>query len=123
MLGATFQDILHNGRVGNVPCRTLREFLSGIATALNGGKRIARMPADGYDTATLMVLDDFFAHLGKRHAIQILGVTHLNASQLEAHHGGPVTTHVLHITGVSLVLPCQAIERIILMTKHIPFLL
>ena len=81
------------------------------------------MPADGDDATTLMMLDDLLSHLGEGHTVQILGVTHLDTTQFEAHHCGPVTTGILHITGVSLIFPCQAIERIVLMTKHITFLL
>ena len=80
------------------------------------------MPADGYYTATLVMLDNFFTHLRKRHTVQVFLVAHLNAAKFKTHHGWPVATNILDITAVRLIIPCQAIERIVLMTEHITLL-
>ncbi len=47
---------------------------------------------------------------------------HLDASKLKAHHSRPVTTDILHITGVIVVLPGKSIERIVLMSEHVTLL-
>ena len=78
------------------------------------------MPADGDDTAALVVADDFLAHGVKGHAVEVLGVAHLDAAQLEAHHGRPVAAHVLHVAAVFLIRPGQSVERVVLMAEHIP---
>ena len=61
--------------------------------------------------------------MGKRHAIKILRIVHLNAAEVETHHGRIVATDILHITAIGLILPRQAIERIVLMAHHISLLL
>ena len=122
ILATTRQDVLHHRCVSHIPSCSLRELLSGIATTLNRCQRVTRMPADGYDTTTVIMVDDFFSHTREGHAVKILGIAHLNTTQLEAHHGRIVTTHVLHVAGVLVVIPGETIERIVLMTKHIAFL-
>ena len=122
-LAATRQDAGHDGRVGNVPGRAFGELLTVQSSARCGSLGIARMPRNGDDTATLVVSDDFVVYAGKRHAVKVLVVTQLDAAQVEAHHGRIVAARVLHVAAVSLVLPRQAIERIVLMTHHVTLLL
>ena len=116
------KDILHNGSVAHIPGRSLREFLSSQAAALNRGQRVARMPADGDDAPTLMVGNDFLSDLGKGHAVEALHVAHLNTAELETHHGRIVAASILHITRIILIFPGQSVERIVLMTEHDTFL-
>ena len=92
-----------------------------VATTINGSQWITRMPADGDDATTLMMLDNLLSHLGERHAVEVLCVAHLDAAELEAHHGGPVATDILHIAGIGLIVPGQTVERIVLMTEPLAF--
>ena len=80
------------------------------------------MPAQGDDTTPLVVVDHLLGDTGERYAVQTLGVGHLDTAQFEAHHGGVVAAHVLHITTILVVFPGQTIHRVILMTEHIAFL-
>ena len=57
------------------------------------------------------------------HAVQILGITHLDTAQVETHDGRIVAADILHVAAVGLVFPRQAIERIVLMAHHITSLL
>ena len=70
-----------------------------------------------------MVGNNLIMHTREGDTIQILGVTYLNASQIETHHSRIVATDILHITAVGLVFPRYTIERIVLMAHHITFLL
>ena len=115
---ATRQYFLDNSRVGNVPSCSLWEFLSSPSAAINRCNRITRMPAQRDDTTTTIVVFHLFRHTRKRHTIQVFLVAHLDASEVEAHDGRIVTTHVFHITGIFVILPCKTIHRIVLMTKH-----
>ena len=119
LVGTAHQHILHNCRVANVPGRSLRELLTSQTTTGNSGQRVTGMPADGDDTTTLIVLDNLLTHTGEGHAVEVLGIAHLDAAELKAHHSGPVATDVLHIAGILVVVPGQTIERIVLMTEHI----
>ena len=122
MILAAGEDFLHHRGVGDVPCGAFGEFLPGPSAALDGGHGIARMPAEGDDAAALVVGNDFLGHTVEGHAVEVLAVAHLDAAQVEAHDGGIVATGVLHVAGVAVVLPRQAIHRVILMAIHNAFL-
>ena len=122
VLLSSFQYVLNYGCIGHVPCRSLGEFLSSQSATLDSCHRVAWVPTYGYHTTALVVLYYLVAHLGKWHAVQILLVAHLYASQFKSHHSRPVATGILHVARVGLVVPCQTVEWIVLMTKHIPLL-
>ena len=118
MILASRQYLLHHSRIADVPGRSLREFLSGPATTLDGGHRIARMPRECDDAPTAIVVLHFLRHAGEGHAVQILGVGHFDAAQVEAHDGGIVAAGVLHVARILVILPCQTVHRVVLMSVH-----
>ena len=81
------------------------------------------MPADGDDTTTLHMRQQLIVDTGKWYAVEVLVVTHLDTSQIESHHGRIVTNGQLHVALTVFVSPTDAIERIILMSGHITFLI
>ena len=119
MLCSALKYALHHGSVAHVPCCSLWEFLSGQSAAFYRCQRVAWVPANCYYTATLIMLYYLLRHASKRHAVQVLLVAHLNAAQFKSHHSRPVATGILHVAAVGHVIPCQPIERIVLMSKHI----
>ena len=62
-------------------------------------------------------------YAGKGHAVQVLLIAHLYATQLKTHHRRVITHGQFHITLTILVSPANAVERIILMPGHVTFLL
>ena len=117
------QYLLDDGAVGDVPCCAGRKLLAGPSATFDGGDRIARVPAEGDDAATLVVLQRLFPHAGKGHAVQILGVAHLDAAQVEAHHGRIVATNIFHVARIRSILPGESIHRVVLMAIHDALLL
>ena len=84
---------------------------------------VARMPRDGDDAAPCMMVDDGLPDACEGHGIEVLQVALLYTAEVEAHHGG-VVAHQLVCVRASLVpVPCDAVERVVLMTVHIPALL
>ena len=91
--------------IGSVPCCT-------------AGNRVTRMPADGDDTATTMMCTNRFANAVERYTVEVLGVAHLDAAEVKAHDGRPVTAGLEHITASDFVFPTDSVERVVLVTKH-----
>ena len=120
-------DTLHPESEFLFRCRVVEDFLyDGIIADIPGCApcyRIAWVPADGDDTPTLMVTDDFLADSCERHTVEVLGITHLDTTKVEAHNGGIIADGGKDIALACVPFPFQAIEGIILMAKHIATLL
>ena len=55
------------------------------------------MPAQRYDAAALMLLDDFLAHTVERHAVEVFVLAKFHVAEVEAHHGRIVAAHLLDV--------------------------
>ena len=59
----------------------------------------------------------------KWNTVEVLLVAHLNTTKFKAHDGGIVAYGLKYITPAVFIGPTHTIERIILVSCHIPFLL
>ena len=81
------------------------------------------MPADSDDAATLVVTDDLLPDAVEWYTVEVLAVAHLNAAEVKAHDGRPVAAGLKDIAAAVLVLPADAVERIVLVPEHAALLL
>ena len=65
------------------------------------------------------MFEKFLSYACEWHAVEVLLVTHLNASDVEAHYGGVVARCFLCVAASALPLPCQAVEGVVLMSYHV----
>ena len=102
---------------------TLYDYIVGIIPCSSASIRITGMPRNCYDAATLHVGNQFLTNARKWNGVEILFVTHLNATEVKAHHGRIVTNSLFYVTSASVTIPIHTVKRIILMTDHIAPLL
>ena len=112
--GVVLEDLSYDGGVFHIPGVSSRD-------------RVPRMPADGDDTPTGILLDNLVVYACESHTVEVFLVAHLNASEVEAHdcgivaHGGKDVT--LFHTRHGVAIPSESIEGVVFMTIHIAFLL
>ena len=106
VLNTTGQNALYCHRVLVVPCRA-------------AGIRVSRMPRQCDYAAPLVVRHEFLTYACEGHGVKVLVVAHLYASEVKAHDGGIVARSLLGIAASTFPLPCQSIERVVLMPEHI----
>ena len=121
-VGYACRDVVLVDTPESVRCGVIR--LDVVLYPCRGAEHgVARMPRDGDDAAPCMMVDDSLPDACEGHGIEVLQVALLYTSEVEAHHGG-VVAHQLVCVRASLVpVPCDAVERVVLMTVHIPALL
>ena len=69
-----------------------------------------------------MLRKNLAAHHLERHAVEILIIADLNATEFKAHHGRIVAHEVADIAAPFLITPAKAVEWVVLMPEHYAFL-